>query len=458
MFAPEPLVATAHRGAAGGARRADAARRHVPRCGSRPTTCWCWPTWRRRWRTRTPSSCPMPAGRAPGSMPPTAAALLARHADWPPPAEGLAQGAAAGRAGEGARGRRRGTLLRGAAAVSAAELAERLGERVRRDAASRCCGSPRRAASYDVVIVGGGGHGLATAYYLATRHGITNVAVLERSYIGAGNSGRNTTVIRANYGIPEAVAFYQRSLELYEGLEAELDRAVMHSHEGPPVAGALRGDAAHREGARGAEHRLRRARPSSSSRTRSRACARSSTSTGGGKFPVLGASYHPRGATARHDRVVWGYAEGAMPRGVHVHQGVGGDRPGARRRPRHRRRDERRADRRGRRAGRRRRPRHDAGDDGRRAPADPHPPAAGGGHEPLPADARADRDLVRPARVRLADAARRVAVRRRDRPAGELLVPLRASTSCRTARCARSRCCRSCAGCACCGSGSASAT
>ena len=77
-------------------------------------------------------------------------------------------------------------------------------------------GDPKRA--YDVVIVGGGGHGLSTAYYLATRHGIHNVAVLERGYIGSGNSGRNTTVIRSNYGIPEAVRFYQHSLDLYKSL------------------------------------------------------------------------------------------------------------------------------------------------------------------------------------------------------------------------------------------------
>ena len=83
-------------------------------------------------------------------------------------------------------------------------------------------------SSYDVVIVGGGGHGLATAYYLATRHGITNVAVLERGYIGSGNSGRNTTVIRANYGVPEAVRFYQHSLELYQRLEDETGRWIMH--------------------------------------------------------------------------------------------------------------------------------------------------------------------------------------------------------------------------------------
>jgi sarcosine oxidase subunit beta len=85
---------------------------------------------------------------------------------------------------------------------------------------------PKRV--YDVVIVGGGGHGLATAYYLAIRHGITNVAVLERNYIGSGNSGRNTTVIRANYGIPEAVKFYQRSVDLYSGLESETGRGIMH--------------------------------------------------------------------------------------------------------------------------------------------------------------------------------------------------------------------------------------
>ncbi|MGH2477237.1 MAG: FAD-dependent oxidoreductase, partial [Candidatus Limnocylindrales bacterium] len=76
-------------------------------------------------------------------------------------------------------------------------------------------------SSYDVVIVGGGGHGLATAYYLATRHGITNVAVIEADYIVSGNTGRNTTIIRANYGVPEAIRFYQHSLEMYAALEDE---------------------------------------------------------------------------------------------------------------------------------------------------------------------------------------------------------------------------------------------
>ena len=86
--------------------------------------------------------------------------------------------------------------------------------------------------SYDVVIIGGGGHGLSTAYYLATRHGITNVAVLEADYIASGNTGRNTTIIRANYGIPEAIRFYQHSLELYQGLEAETGAEILHQTKG----------------------------------------------------------------------------------------------------------------------------------------------------------------------------------------------------------------------------------
>ncbi len=178
---------------------------------------------------------------------------------------------------------------------------------------------PKR--SYDVVIVGGGGHGLAAAYYLATRHGITNVAVLERNYIGSGNSGRNTTIIRANYGIPESVKFYQRSVDLYQSLEAETDRWIMHKQKGLI-------NVAHNEAGLRTERARAAVNAAFGSKTDfitpaevKKLCPQIDLS-GGGEYPVLGASYHHSGSTARHDRVVWAYAEGAMQRGVDVHQRI----------------------------------------------------------------------------------------------------------------------------------------
>ncbi len=175
--------------------------------------------------------------------------------------------------------------------------------------------APKR--SYDVVIIGAGGHGLATAYYLATRHGITSVAVLEADYIGSGNSGRNTTIIRANYGIPESVRFYQHSVDLYATLEEETGAMIMHATKGLLWL-------AHTEMAMRAER---------SRALMNQACGAETVTitpeeakqlcpaldlTGGGRYPVLGGSYHPGGATARHDRVVWAYAQGAMRRGVDI--------------------------------------------------------------------------------------------------------------------------------------------
>jgi sarcosine oxidase subunit beta len=178
---------------------------------------------------------------------------------------------------------------------------------------------PEPKRSYDVVIVGGGGHGLATAYYLATRYGITNVAVLERKYIGGGNSGRNTTVIRSNYGIPEAVRFYQRSVELYQRLEGETDRWIMHKEKGLLWL-------AHTEAGLRAERARAEVNTAFGAKTEyvgpaeiKRICPQLDLD-GAGVWPVLGGSYHPEGATARHDRVVWTFAEGAMARGAHVHQ------------------------------------------------------------------------------------------------------------------------------------------
>jgi sarcosine oxidase subunit beta len=174
-------------------------------------------------------------------------------------------------------------------------------------------------SSYDVVIIGGGGHGLATAYYLATRHGITNVAVVEADYIGGGNSGRNTTIIRANYGIPESIRFYRYSQQLYESLEDETGCWIMHATKGIIWM-------AHTETGMRAERSRAQLNMACGVETVlidpveiKRMCPQIDL-TGGGRYPVLGASYHVPGSSARHDRVAWTYASGATAAGVHVIQ------------------------------------------------------------------------------------------------------------------------------------------
>ncbi len=173
--------------------------------------------------------------------------------------------------------------------------------------------------SYDVVIVGGGGHGLATAYYLATRHGITNVAVIEAEYIASGNTGRNTTIIRANYGVPEAIRFYQHSLEMYAALEDETGARILFAEKGLVWL-------AHTEMALRAERARCLLNTACGTETvmvtpaEIKELVPQIDLTGGGRYPVLGASHHIRAATARHDRVAWAYASGAMDRGVHVIQ------------------------------------------------------------------------------------------------------------------------------------------
>lgn len=177
---------------------------------------------------------------------------------------------------------------------------------------------PAPRDDYDVVIVGGGGHGLATAYYLAKEHGITNVAVLERGYLGGGNVGRNTTIVRANYFLPGNSEFYSHSLKLWEGLEQELNYNVMLSQrglinlfhdDGQRDAFVRRGNAMINHGDDAillGPDEIRRMLPY--------------VDFSNPRFPVHGGLYHPRGGTARHDAVAWGYARGADRRGVDLIQ------------------------------------------------------------------------------------------------------------------------------------------
>ena len=174
-------------------------------------------------------------------------------------------------------------------------------------------------SSYDVVIIGGGGHGLSTAYHLATRHGITNVAVLEADYIASGNTGRNTTIIRANYGLPEAIGFYQHSLELYQGLEAETGADILHQTKG--IVWLAHTEMAMRtERARCAMNQACGAQTFMRTPVELKELIPQLDLTGGGRYPVLGGSHHVEGATARHDRVAWAYASGASQSGVDLFQ------------------------------------------------------------------------------------------------------------------------------------------
>ena len=173
--------------------------------------------------------------------------------------------------------------------------------------------------SYDVAIIGGGVHGLACAYYLAKEHGVTNVAVLEKNYIGSGGSGRNTTIIRSNYLTPEGVQFYDQSVNLYKKMAAELDFNVMFSQRGHLTLAHT--DAAVRTARRRAEvNQLQGV----SSRLVwpdeiKRLCPYLDVSDHP-RYPILAALYHPPGGIIRHDAVVWGYAHHSDRCGVHIHQ------------------------------------------------------------------------------------------------------------------------------------------
>ena len=172
---------------------------------------------------------------------------------------------------------------------------------------------------YDVVIIGGGAHGLACAYYLATVHGITNVAVLEKRYIGSGGSGRNTAIIRSNYLTSEGVQFYDQSVKLYEQMAQELNFNVMFSQRGHLTLAHT--DGAVRTMRRRAE--VNRLQGVDSELIWPNEIARLCPSldvSDHPRYPILAALYHPPGGIIRHDAVVWGYAHHADAHGVHIHQ------------------------------------------------------------------------------------------------------------------------------------------
>ena len=173
-------------------------------------------------------------------------------------------------------------------------------------------------SSYDVVIIGAGAHGLAAAYHLAKDHGVTDVAVLDKGYLGGGNTGRNTAIIRANYLTPEGVRFYAEALELWRGLSNEFEFNILYSERGHLTL--AHSDSAMRTMRWRAEvnkhlgvdsevvypDEIERMAPGIDISPNTR-------------YPILGALHHPPGATARHDAVAWGYAAGASDRGVDLH-------------------------------------------------------------------------------------------------------------------------------------------
>ena len=178
---------------------------------------------------------------------------------------------------------------------------------------------PEPKADYDVIIVGGGGHGLATAYYLAVEHQITNVAVLEKGWIGGGNTGRNTTIVRSNYLWDEAAHLYEKSMKLWEGLSQELNYNVMFSQRGVMNLGHnlqdMR-DIYRRSNA----NKLNGIDSEVLTPDQIKKIVPLMNTSPDARYPVLGASFQPRGGVARHDAVAWGFARAADSKGVDIIQ------------------------------------------------------------------------------------------------------------------------------------------
>ena len=177
---------------------------------------------------------------------------------------------------------------------------------------------PDPKPEYDIIIIGGGGHGLATAHYLASQHGITNVAVLEKGYLGGGNVGRNTTIVRANYMLPGNSEFYSHSLKLWEGLEDDLNYNVMHSQRG--IINLFHSDGQRDGFARRGNQMIAQGDDAILLDRAGVQRVLPYLDFDQTRFPIYGGLYHKRGGTARHDAVAWGFARGADSRGVDLIQ------------------------------------------------------------------------------------------------------------------------------------------
>ncbi|MGI9463783.1 MAG: sarcosine oxidase subunit beta family protein, partial [Aestuariivirgaceae bacterium] len=174
-------------------------------------------------------------------------------------------------------------------------------------------------SEYDAVIIGAGGHGLATAYYLAKEHNMTNIAVIEKGWLGGGNTGRNTTIIRSNYLQDSSIAIYELARSLYEDLSQDLNYNTMFSPRGVMMMCQTEHElrafkrTAHANRLAGLDCRM-------IGRAEVKRLCPIINDDPGARYPILGAYYQPRGGTARHDAVAWGYARGADERGVDVIQ------------------------------------------------------------------------------------------------------------------------------------------
>ncbi len=179
--------------------------------------------------------------------------------------------------------------------------------------------NPEPKAAYDVIIVGAGGHGLATAYYLAAEHGVTNVAVIEKGWLGGGNTGRNTTIVRSNYLYDESAGIYDHAVKLWETLSQELNYNVMYSPRGVMMLAHNVHDVQvfkrhiHANRLNGIDNEWL-------TREQAKEFCPPLNISPASRYPVVGAALQRRGGTARHDAVAWGYARAAAARGVHILQ------------------------------------------------------------------------------------------------------------------------------------------